>query len=178
MQNINSYQPYSTQKKIIDNFDSTFSDGVTLINTQQWAFAYLIFSTICKTTKSKSISLSYNMALCHFTAQEYSKAFQLLSEILTQLSSPSSGNFTIEVTLPSNLLTIEYETNAHRLAFAETITHLHQNLIKLRVRRLLVDVHFALEKWEEVIRLATLPDMDKCQNVKIALEKSIQNQNK
>jgi len=155
-----------------------FADGVTYINTEQWAFAYILFTKIGKETKSKSISLSYNMALCHFTAQEYSKAFQLLSEILTHLGSPLGTNTLDEIELPLNLLTIEYNANSHHLALAETLIGLPQNLIKLRVRRLLVDVHFALQNWEEVIRLAALPEMDKCPNVKIAVEQAIDNQNK
>ncbi|MDQ8005645.1 MAG: hypothetical protein REI64_12650 [Pedobacter sp.] len=144
-----------------------FADGLIYINTAQWGFAYAVFSTLCQQKECKSVAAMYNMALCHFFAKEYTKATSLLIEALTQVT-PSISHQS-NTNLPKGLLEHEYENSQYRSALIETAVALNNSLVKLRIRRLLVDVQLALGNWQEVIRLSALPDMDKCQNVQEAL---------
>ena len=145
-----------------------WADGVVYINTSQWVFAYSTFALLIQHTKNKTVALLYNMALCHFSAKEYAKAIAMLGEAQMKIATPSvlqNANHS----LPAILLTEEYDHSYYRLALNETASELNTNLVKLRIRRLLVDVNLALENWQEVIRLSALPEMEKCKNVREAL---------
>lgn len=155
-------------KKITEIESYSFSDGIHYINTQQWIFAYTVFSNLFYNTKHKPIALLFNMALCHYQAKEFSKAFGLLSLTMNQLTAPSSVN-QVSYSIPNELLKLEYETNQHHFPMLESTGLLHPNIIKLRIRRLLVDVHLELHNWQEIIRLCNFPDMDKCKNTIHAL---------
>ena len=146
----------------------TLDDGITYINTSQWMLAYALFAYLYKNAKVKSVVLLYNMALCYHFANEYTKATAVLTEALTQISIPSISSQS-KPSLPSELLNHEYENSQYRYALNETAVELNLDLVKLRARRLLVDVQLALGNWQEVIRLSALPDMDKCKNVLEAL---------
>jgi len=147
----------------------SFSDGITYINTQQWHFAYVFFVKMHQNSKSKTVDLLYNTALCFFMAKENAKAFNLLSEAFTQMSTPSiASDFRSEI--PEALFVNEYLDNQHYLALEASAVQQNTQLIKLRIRRLLVDVHLQLENWQEVIKLSELPDMIKCKNVQTAVE--------
>ncbi|MDR6969552.1 hypothetical protein J2X31_003585 [Flavobacterium arsenatis] len=146
-----------------------FADGINYINTSQWILAYTAFAHLYQNTKNKPVALIYNMALCHYYAKEYSKAIAVLSEASTQMAVPSITLYT-ENQLPSELLIYEYENNHYKRAISETAITLNTNIIKLRIRRLLVDVHLELKNWQEVLRLSTLPEMNKCKNIQEALE--------
>jgi len=159
-------QKSSTEEKV--DFSKLAADGVHYINTSQWLLAYSAFAYLTRHTKSKTVDLLYNMALCHFSAKEYAKAVAMLGEAQMKIATPSVlQNATNN--LPNNLLTDEYDNSYYRLALKETASELNTNLVKLRIRRLLVDVNLLLENWQEVIRLSVLPDMDKCKNVREAL---------
>ncbi|UIR54941.1 hypothetical protein LZQ00_11690 [Sphingobacterium sp. SRCM116780] len=145
-----------------------FADGINYINTSQWLLAYTAFAHLCQGERNKSVTLLYNMALCHCSAKENSKAIEVLNEALTQISIPSVSHHAINH-LSSNLFIYEYENSYYRLALNETAVVLCTNSIKLRIRRLLVDVYLELENWQEILRLALLPEMNKCQNVQEAL---------
>lgn len=145
-----------------------FADGVNYINTAQWPFAYTVFSTLCKGKDNSSVAILYNMALCHFFVKEYTKAIAALNEGLIQISAPSTSHqFT--ASLPIEALNHEYAHNFYRFALTEIGVELNHNLIKLRIRRLLVDVQLKLKNWQEIIGLSALPDMEKCKNVQEAL---------
>jgi len=127
-----------------------------------------VFEHLYQITKDKPVSLFYNMALCHYSAKEYSKAITLLGEALSQIAIPSVSDHSIN-NLPSELLIQEYKNSHHHLALNETAAVLNNAIVKLRIRRLLVDVHLELQNWQEVVRLSALPEMDKCKNVQEAL---------
>lgn len=152
------------------NIDLTklFDDGVHFINTSQWVLAYAAFANLYQSNKKKSVAVLYNMALCYYSAKEYTKATSVLVEALTQIDMPSIS-YQSNSNLPSELLKHEYENNPYRFALNETAVELNNDLVKLRIRRLLVDVQLALQNWQEIIRLSALPDMDKCKNVQEAL---------
>lgn len=144
------------------------ADGVIYINTNQWLLAYSAFAYLHQNTKEKSVALLYNMALCHRSAKEYAKAIAMLGEAQMKISTPSVlQNATNN--LPDNLLADEYENGFYRLALNETAVALNTNLVKLRIRRILVDIQLELGNWQEIIRLSALPEMDKCKNVQEAL---------
>lgn len=145
-----------------------FTDGITAINTAQWLVAYSIFDYLYETTKNKSVALLYNISLCYFSAKAYSKVIATLGEALTQLASPSALHHPAN-RIPADLLTQEYDSNHYRLALGETTVALNTNIVKLRIRRVLIDVHVENENWQEVIRLSALPEMENCKNVKQAL---------
>ncbi|WP_316809510.1 hypothetical protein [Pedobacter agri] len=144
------------------------ADGMVYINTNQWFLAYSAFAYLHQNTKEKSVALLYNMALCHRSANEYTKAIAMLGEAQMKIATPSSAQH-VNNHLPDNLLTDEYENGFYRLALNETMVLLNTNLVKLRIRRVLVDINLKLENWQEVIRLAALPEMDRCKNVIEAL---------
>lgn len=145
-----------------------FDDGVHYINTSQWVLAYSAFANLYQNNKKKSVAVLYNMALCHHFAQEYTKATSVLTEALTQISTPSISHQS-NTNLPEGLLHHEHENSPYRSALNETAVELNNNLVKLRIRRLLVDVQLELKNWQEIIRLSALPDMEKCKNVQEAL---------
>ena len=70
---------------------------------------------------------------------------------------------------PEVLLYHEYDNNFHHLALTENILSLNASLVKLRIRRLMVDANQEMGNWDEVTRLSTLPEMNKCKNVTQAL---------
>lgn len=144
------------------------ADGIVYINTNQWLLAYSAFAYLNQQTKNKSVVLLYNMALCHFAAKEYSKAIAMMGEAQMKITTPSVLQNTSN-NLPSILLTEEYDSSYYRLALNETAADLNTNIIKLRIRRFLLDINVVLENWQEVIRLSALPEMDKCKNVQEAL---------
>jgi len=149
------------------------ADGIVYINTNQWLLAYSAFAYLNLHTKNKSVVLLYNTALCHFAAKEYSKAIAMLGEAQMKIATPSVLQ-NANNNLPSTLLTDEYDNNYYRLSLNETAAELNSNMIKLRIRRFLVDINLVLENWQEVIRLSALPEMDKCKNVQeaVAMAKS------
>lgn len=152
------------------NVDLTklFADGVHYVSTAQWVFAYSAFANISQATKKKSIPVLYNMALCHLFAKEFTKATSVLTEALTQIATPSHSH-QANINLPKGLLEHEYENSQYLSALNETAVELNNNVVKLRILRLLVDVQLALQNWHEIIRLSALPDMEKCKNVQDAL---------
>ena len=118
----------------------------------------------------------YNMALCHFFAEEYVKTISTLSEALQKTATPSSLS-TQTNNLPATLWDKEYQTDAHLFALTETVFSLNPAIVKLRIRRLLVDANVKAENWQEVVRLASLPDMEKCTNVIDAVAIAQRNKN-
>ncbi|MEO5911106.1 MAG: hypothetical protein ABIP95_09480, partial [Pelobium sp.] len=99
-----------------------------------------------------------------FYAEEYVKSITVLNESLQKIVKPSSlSNYASN--LPQPLLLAEYETKAHHFALTETVFNTNPAIVKLRIRRLLVDANVKAEHWQEVIRLASLPDLEKCTNV-------------
>lgn len=144
------------------------ADGVIYVNTNQWLLAYSAFACLHQNTKEKSVALLYNMAICHRSAKEYTKAIAMLGEAQMKISMPSvSKNATNH--LPDKLFADEYENGFYRLALNETALALNTSLVKLRIRRILVDINLELGNWQEIIRLSALPEMDKCKNVQQAL---------
>lgn len=143
------------------------ADGVVYINTAQWLLAYFTFSYLHQNAKDKSVGVLYNMALCHCSAKEFSKAIAMLGE--AQMQSSPSVSHQASNNLPQNLLNDEYVSNNYRLALTGTAITLQANLVKLRIRRLLVDLNLELGNWQEIVRLSALPEMDKCKNVQDAL---------
>ncbi|WAC39437.1 hypothetical protein [Pedobacter sp. SL55] len=157
-----------TNSSLVINESTLFADGVIYINNEQWLLAYSTFAYLCKSNKERSIALLYNMALCHQAAQEYAEAIALLNTAKMQLKSTAVLSHQNKV--PSiHLLTDEYHSEHYRLALSEAAVALNANIIKLRIQRLLLDLHIVLENWEEAVRLSALPDMDKCKNVQEAL---------
>lgn len=157
-----------TNSSLVINENTLFADGVIYINNEQWLLAYSTFAYLCKSNKEKPIALLYNMALCHQAAQEYAEAIALLNTAKMQLKSAAVLSHQTVVP-PIHLLTDEYNSIHYRLAINEAAVALNANMVKLRILRLLLDLHVALENWQEVIRLSALPDMDKCKNVQEAL---------
>lgn len=157
-----------TNSSLVINESTLFADGVIYINNEQWLLAYSTFAYLCKSNKEKSVALLYNMALCHQAAQEYPAAIRLLTEAKIQLKSIAVLSHQ-NIVLPINLLTDEYHSAHYRLALNETAVVLNANMVKLRIQRLLLDLHIALENWQEALRLSALPDMDKCKNEQKAL---------
>lgn len=148
----------------------SFIEGVIYINSGQWLLAYAIFNELISNAKSPTASMLYNMALCHFFAAEYSKAISTLCEALQKISSSSSSQLSNQRNaLPASLWDKEYQNNLHYFAVTESIFSLNSALIKLRIRRLLIDVNLKTENWQEVTRLSSFPDMEKCKNVIEAL---------
>ncbi|TDQ06230.1 hypothetical protein [Pedobacter metabolipauper] len=141
-----------------------FLEGALCINSSQWLPAYSIFKQLTDGAKNPSVARLYNMALCHFSAKEYLQTISVLNEAIQHMAVPS-GFSKQSSRVPDVLLAHEYEHNAHESAITENIVSLNASVVKLRIRRLLVDANLELENWEEVIRLSTLPDMDKCKNV-------------
>lgn len=148
----------------LTNDDGMFLDGVMSINSAQWLLAYGIFKALISTTKTPSGALLYNMGLCHFFAKEYDKTISTLNDALQKTVAPSSLS-NLASKLPDTLWFEEYQTNAHHFAFTETAFRINPAIVKLRIRRLLVDANVKMENWQEVIRLASLPEMEKCNNV-------------
>lgn len=99
--------------------DKLFTDGLVYLQTSQWLLAYTVFAQLYGSKKDKSVSLLYNMALCHIFTKEYPKAIAVLEE----------------------------------------------------------DIQLELQNWPEVIRLCSLPEMEKCKNVIAALTKAKTNIN-
>ena len=157
-----------TNSSLVINENTLFADGVIYINKEQWLLAYSAFAYLCKSNKEKPIALLYNMALCHQAAQEYAEAIALLNAAKMQLKSTAVLSHQTAV-LPINLLTDEYHSAHYRLALNETAVVLNANMVKLRIQRLLLDLHILLENWQEAVRISALPDMDKCKNVQEAL---------
>ena len=152
--------------KIADN--EMFVEGVIYLNSAQWLVAYGIFRQLISSTKAPSGAALYNMAICHFFAKEYDKIISTLNEALQKTATSSSlSNQTSN--LPETLFIEEYKTNVHLFALTETVFNLNPAIVKLRIRRLLVDANVKIENWQEVIRLASLPNMDKCNNVNEAV---------
>ena len=149
---------------IQSNDNNMFMEGVTCINSAQWLLAYGIFTNLIANAKAPSGAVLYNMALCHFFAEEYVKTISTLSEALQKTATPSSLS-TQTINLPQPLLLAEYQTDAHHFALTETVFNVNPAIVKLRIRRLLVDANVKAEHWQEVIRLASLPEMEKCTNV-------------
>ncbi|TDG36424.1 hypothetical protein EZJ43_07855 [Pedobacter changchengzhani] len=146
------------------NDSELFMEGVMCINSAQWLLAYGIFKQLISAVKNPSGAMLYNMALCHFFAEEYVKTIVMLNEALQKTAKPSSlanqaSNF------PEQLWVVEHQTNAHLFALTETIFSINPAIVKLRIRRLLIDANVKIENWQEVIRLASLPEMEKCTNV-------------
>ncbi len=146
------------------NDNDMFMEGVICINSAQWLLAYGIFTNLISNAKAPSGAVLYNMALCHFFAEEYVKTISTLSEALQKTATPSSLS-TQTSNLPETLWDKEYQDDAHLFALTETIFSLNPAIVKLRIRRLLLDANVKTENWQEVIRLASLPNMDKCKNV-------------
>lgn len=144
-----------------------FADGVNFINTSQWILAYSIFEYLDQNTKDKPVSLFYNISLCYTHAKQYPEAIAALENALNKIKVSSIASHPIN-SLPSKLWVEEYSNNHYLLGLNETAVAFSVNLIRMRIRRLLVDLHLALENWQEVIRLSSLPDMDKCKNVQEA----------
>lgn len=163
----NNLKKTSSINDVIE-LNTLFIDGIQYINTQQWAFAYKCFKEVIQIRKDKSVALLYNMALCHFYADEYNKAFSLLTQSLMQQNTPQSPTQQL-VVIPESLLNLEFESSNYQLGLLDN-SAIYTNLIKLRIRRLLIDVHIKLENWHEIIKLSELPDMMKCKNVRIAVE--------
>jgi hypothetical protein len=156
--------------------DQLFADGLVYLHTAQWILAYPVFMHLYRSKKEKSVSLLYNMALCHIFAKEHAKAIEVLEEALIHVTVPAVL-FQHVGHLPEELSIQEYQSNHYYLALSGTAVLLNTKLIKLRIRRLMVDLHLELLNWEEVIRLASLPDMEKCKNVIEALTIATQNKN-
>lgn len=150
------------------NADQLFADGIIYIHTSQWLLAYPVFAHLCANTKNRSVSLLYNMALCHIFAKEYTKAIGLLEEAQAHTSVPSVSVQPMR-NLPADLSSQEYQSSNHHLALTETAVSVNMALVKLRIRRLMVDVHLKLQNWQEVIRLSALPEMNQCKNVTDAI---------
>ena len=150
------------------DFIRLFEDGIIYINTEQWLFAYNAFTALYQNSKTKSVALLYNFALCHSFAKEYKKAIEILTEALNELATPSTS-YQFSQNLSSEIINHEFDGNQYRFALNETAVELNANNVKLRIRRLLVDIHLALENWQEVSRLSALPEMDKCRNVQEAI---------
>lgn len=156
--------------------DKLFADGLVYLHTSQWLLAYTVFAHLYGSKKDKSVSLGYNMALCHIFSKEYSRALAVLEEAQMQLAAPSvsfqsAGNW------PAELLVQEYENDNYRFALSETAVALNMAIVKLRIRRLMVDLQLELQNWPEVIRLCSLPEMEKCKNVMEALARAKTNIN-
>jgi tetratricopeptide (TPR) repeat protein len=160
-------------KKNISEVSRTdlFSEGINYINTSQWLMAYTIFDKLYEESKDKSVSILYNTALCNFYAGKYKSSVLMLEEALRFLS------FQIHQTrsdkpISQILLEDEFLNNHYQKALTESVINLNPNEVKLRIRRLLVDTHFQIGNWKEIIRLSTLPDMEKCENVRVASAKA------
>jgi hypothetical protein len=148
------------------NEDKLFSEGVVYINTAQWLPAYTVFRYLFINSGHRSFALLYNMALCHFFAKEYEKTI----EVLNQASQELIGTTVIATDpLPGTLTTYECDNNGHYYAITPTIAVLQRSVMKIRIRRLLLDTYVALQNWPEVKRLAAMPGMASCKNVTEAL---------
>ena len=157
-------------KKVIQSHTDDailFADGVNFINSSQWILAYPIFEYLDQNTKDKSVSLFYNIALCYTHAKHYPEAIAALEGALNKIKVSSIAS-NPNNSLPADLWAIEYDNNHYLLGLNETAVAFNGNLIRIRIRRLLVDLHLALENWQEVIRLSSLPEMDKYKNVQEA----------
>ncbi|RZJ92530.1 MAG: hypothetical protein EOO20_01535, partial [Chryseobacterium sp.] len=66
------------------------ADGMMYIQTNQWLLAYSAFLYSYKKAKDKSVAILYNMALCHYSAKEYSKAIAMLGEAQMKIATPSA----------------------------------------------------------------------------------------
>lgn len=146
------------------NDTETLMEGGMYINSAQWLFAYGIFKDLIAQSKNPSGALLYNMALCHFYAEECVKTIEMLNEGLQKTAKPSSLP-NPKSNIPQALLLAEYQTKAHHFALTETVFNTNPAIVKLRIRRLLVDANVKTKNWQEVIRLASLPEMEKCTNV-------------
>ncbi|MFN0254396.1 hypothetical protein [Pedobacter ureilyticus] len=157
------------KKEIQNHTDDAilFADGVNFINTSQWILAYPIFEYLDQQAKDKSVPLCYNIALCYTQAKQYPEAIAALESALNKIKVSSIVSNPINP-LPANLWLNEYDSNHYLSGLNETAMAFNINLIRVRIRRLLVDLHLTLENWQEVIRLSSLPDMDKCKNVQEA----------
>ncbi|MCZ4243312.1 hypothetical protein [Pedobacter punctiformis] len=160
--------------KILSNETEMFSEGIAYINSSQWLLAYQSFKHLTDNSKSISVEVLYNMALCHFFAKEYQKTIYVLNEALTFLSVPSIRS-NLNHQIPDILLEDEYQGKHYLKALTSSAVDLNHPITKLRIRRLLVDTHYHLENWKEIIRLSALPDMEKCENVRLAFAKAKEN---
>lgn len=151
--------------------ENLFLEGVFYINTAQWLLAYLIFEKLSEDSNNKNVPLLYNMALCSFNAKKHKNTISNLEEALRFLSFPVSQINTTKP-IPEALFENEYNNSHYKNALTASIINLNQEEIKLRIRRLLVDTHLEVENWKEIIRLSALPNMQKCENIRIALEKA------
>lgn len=78
------------------------------------------------------------MALCHFYANEYARAFTLLTESLMQQTTPKPAyQQVVEISIV--LLNLEFESLNYQLALQENTALKNTHIIKLRIRKLLVD---------------------------------------
>jgi len=150
------------------NYETTFRDGIAFINTSQWLLAHAAFSYLYDTSETKSSSLLYNWSLCNYFANNNEKASELATAALSSLTAPSVFK-PAAIAVPNDLLNDEFENSHYLLALTETAISLNSNIIKLRIRRLLVDIYLKLENWQEIIRLSSFPEMDRCLNVQKAL---------
>lgn len=152
-----------------NNETELFADGVICLQTKQYLFAYSVFSNLSKSSKSATVAVLYNMALCYYFAKEYQKAIEMLDKAIQKTAIPSTA--TQQFTgVPQLLIAQEFENNSHHFALTESASTCNSTYVKLRIRRLLVDLNLHLENWQEVIRLSQLSDMDKCKNVVEAVE--------
>lgn len=153
-----------------------FTDGVIYINSAQWLLAYGIFKELIANAKNPSGALLYNMALCQFFAEEYGKVVSTLSEALQKTAKPSSLSIQASNS-PEPLIIQEYQNSNYLFALTETVFSVNPAIVKLRIRRLLVDANLLLENWQEVVRLSALPEMNKCKNVMDSLAEAKNNFN-
>ncbi len=150
------------------NEQELFLEGVLCINSSQWLLAYPIFKQLAEGAKVPSVAILYNMGLCYFSAKEYQQTISTLNEAINIMT--GVGGFSQPATrLPEALLAHEYESNLHQFALTENIIGFNAPIVKLRIRRLLVDANLEIGNWDEVIRLSTLPEMNKCKNVMLAI---------
>ncbi len=151
--------------------EKLFEEGIFYMNSNQWLMAYLVFEKIIEQKKDKTVPTLYNFALCNFYAKKYKTTLLFLNEALMLLKfkvpSHESNNNTLEI-----LLEDEYKNSHYKKALTASISELNQKEIKLRIRRLLIDTYLETENWQEILRLAKLTDMAKCDNVRIAFEKA------
>lgn len=146
-----------------------FSEGIIYINTSQWLMAYTIFEKLYEDAKEKSVAILYNAALCNFHAKKYKSTVSMLEEALRFLSFPIHQNQS-DKPISEILLEDEFQQNHYQKALTHSAIDLNHETVKLRIRRLLVDTHFITKNWKEIIRLSTLPNMNRCENVQKALQ--------
>ena len=149
------------------NENDLFLEGALCINSSQWLLAYSIFKQLTG-AKNPSVARLYNMALCYFYAKEYQQTIATLNEAIQHVTAVP-GLSKLPAIVPGVVSAFEYEQDSYKLALTESIAGLYAPLVKLRVRRLLLDANMELGNWEEVLRLSSLAEMDQCKNVQEAV---------